>query len=182
MRFVMNLSDDTDSATPIFDNLTNNLSFKLDNRSTKRTFSAVMEQGGTSTLYTWTSVVGSDLTYTPGQRTEIVFTITHNQAIDDYGAAQARYRVWVNGVMIRDLYATPAGTGFINTGAQRLFSATDVYAMGIRSAQIWYNIYQPDGDVSGLGTADVVIDGNETLWNGTGLPSGWAKAGAGVFT
>ena len=181
-RFIFYALDSTDSAVPFYNNPTNNLFIRLDNRSTRRGFSFFMEPGGIGTPYSFINGnVSTLLTYTPGQRVEVVVTSTQNRLLDELSNPLAAIKMWVNGILVFDRNGPTAGTGFFNTGVQTLLGVA-TGEIGIRTYQAWYNEWLPSGDVSTLGTPSVNIDGNETLWNGTGLPSGWTKTGANAFT
>ena len=181
-RIVFYAQDGTDNSGAIYHNSANNFLVRIDNRSAARRFSFFMEPGGLTSQYSFAGgAATSSLVYTPGQRIELIVSATQNRLLDEFANPLAAIKLWVNGVLVFDASGPSLGTGFFNTGAQSIISGIGG-EIGMRTYQAWYNEWLPSGDVSTLGTPSVDIDGNEVLWNGTGLPSGWAKAGANAFT
>lgn len=181
-RIVFYAQDGTDSSGQLYNNTSNNFLVRIDNRSTARRFSFFMEPGGLTSQYSFAGgAATSSLVYTPGQRVELIVSATQDKLLDEFANPLAAIKCWANGVLIFDASGPSRGTGFFNTGAQSIIPNI-VGEIGMRTYQAWYNEWLPSGDVSTLGTPSVDIDGNEVLWNGTGLPSGWAKDGANAFT
>lgn len=110
--------------------------------------------------------------FTRDDTMRVVFSCTLND-----GTSTARAKIWVNGSLVMDASAASTGNDtFINLPPS-LFHTDSAAgaAVSVGAVQIFLD-YTDDGSIP-AGTPWVDLTGNLAYWNGTGLPSGWSKAG-----
>lgn len=161
-------------AKTLFGLNSNGLTMSSDTRAGKRSITLRMEDGSGTQIFSASTALGT----LPGATEEVTLMLTATQ---DDGTGTARLRLYKNGGLVADADLSAAATAAPTFQSSQWFEAfTNSLPITVGRFAVW-DAFAADGlEPAVAPRAD--LQGNADFWNGTGLPAGWSKLGAGLWS